>query len=80
LILVDTNMFYSIFFETEFSRRARKVIEGLSNLVKSFTVINELIFVSVRKLAENRHNIRNYLEFRKFITEKDISLLKGMWS
>ena len=28
MILVDTNMFYSIFFETEFSRRARKVIEA----------------------------------------------------
>lgn len=85
MILVDTNIFYNIFFETEFSQRARRVIESPLSIVTSFTVVNELIFISIRKLAENRYNIRNYFEFRKFLAEKgykpferDVELIFGL--
>lgn len=85
MILIDTNIFYNIFFETEFSQRARVVIESPSNIVTSFTVINELVFISIRKLAKNRYNVRNYFEFRKFIAEKgykpfkrDVELIFGL--
>ena len=85
MIFVDTNIFYNIFFETELSLPAKELIETPSNLVTSFTVLNELIFISVRKLAEKRYGIKNYFEFRRFIAENgyepfkvDIDLVFGL--
>jgi predicted nucleic acid-binding protein len=70
LIIVDTNIFYNIFFETELSTKARGIIESSLPLVTSFTVLNELVYISTRKLAEMRHHVRTYREFRKFIADK----------
>ncbi len=69
MIFVDTNIFYNFLFETELSEKARAVLASPMQLVTSFTVLNELVYISARKLAESRYTIRTYREFRKFITE-----------
>jgi uncharacterized protein len=51
VIFIDTNVFYSIFFDTKRSEFARRFIEKNHDLVTSSTVLNELIFVSVRDLC-----------------------------
>lgn len=85
MIFVDTNIFYNTFFETELSPQARKVIESPSSFITSFIVIDELIFISTRKLAEREHGVKNFSEFRKLIAEKgyepfkkDIELIFGL--
>ncbi|MFA4646545.1 PIN domain-containing protein [Pyrococcus kukulkanii] len=54
MIFVDTNMFYNFLFETELSPRAKGIIEMPYELVTSFTVLDELVYVVIRKLAEKR--------------------------
>ncbi|MFA4669705.1 DUF104 domain-containing protein [Pyrococcus kukulkanii] len=54
VIFVDTNMFYNFLFETELSPRAKGIIEMPYELVTSFTVLDELVYVVIRKLAEKR--------------------------
>ena len=70
MIFVDTNVFYSIFFETELSREARELINSDTELVTSTVVINELVYTISRKLAETKFSIRNYHEFRRLIAKK----------
>ena len=67
MIFIDTNVFYNIFFETKFSDSARRFIEKNHNLVSSSTVLNELIFVSVRDLCMERYGTKNYASFKRFI-------------
>lgn len=67
MIFIDTNVFYNIFFDTKFSEFARRFIEKNHNLVTSSTVLNELIFVSVRDLCMERYGTKNYTSFKRFI-------------
>jgi predicted nucleic acid-binding protein len=67
VIFIDTNIFYNIFCDTKFSDIARRFIEENHNLVTSFTVLNELIYVSVRDLCMERYGTKNYASFKKFI-------------
>lgn len=67
MIFIDTNVFYNIFFDTKFSDSARRFIEKNHNLVTSSTVLNELIFVSVRDLCMERYGTKNYASFKRFI-------------
>jgi predicted nucleic acid-binding protein len=82
VIFVDTNIFYNFLFETELSDKASAVLGSSMPLVTSFTVLNELVYISTRKLAESRYNVRTYREFRKFIAaegytpfERDLELI-----
>ena len=70
MIFVDTNIFYSVFFDTEFSVRVRRFVESEQRLVTSFVVVNELVFLTLRKLSELNYEIKNYYDFRKFISER----------
>jgi len=54
LIFVDTNVFYNVLFDTKFTPAATKFIEQQQELATSFAVVNELVFVSVRNLCEER--------------------------
>ncbi|MFA4640583.1 PIN domain-containing protein [Pyrococcus kukulkanii] len=54
MIFVDTNIFYNFLFKTELSPRAKEIIEMLYELVTSFTVLDELVYVVIRKLTEKR--------------------------
>jgi len=64
VIFIDTNVFYNIFFDTKFSDFARRFIEKNHNLVTSSTVLNELIFVSIRDLCMERYGTKNYTSLR----------------
>lgn len=70
MIFVDTNVFYSVLVKTEFSLAAQNIIMMPSKLVTSPTVMNELVFVSLRKLCKERYGTKNYSEFRRFIARK----------
>ncbi|MGC9445439.1 MAG: PIN domain-containing protein, partial [Candidatus Methanospirareceae archaeon] len=67
---MDTNIFYNFLFETELSEKASAFLDSPLPLVTSCTVLNELVYISTRKLAESRYSIRSYREFRKFIAEE----------
>ena len=54
MIFVDTNVFYSLLVKTEFSLAARNIIMMPSKLATSAIVLNELVFISLRKLCEKR--------------------------
>ena len=54
MIFVDTNVFYSVLVKTEFSLAARNIIMMPSKLATSATVLNELVFISLRKLCKKR--------------------------
>ena len=70
MIFVDTNVFYSLLVKTEFSLAARNIIMMPSKLATSATVLNELVFVSLRKLCKERYGTKSYSEFRKIIADK----------
>ncbi|MFA4662886.1 PIN domain-containing protein [Pyrococcus kukulkanii] len=70
MIFVDTNIFYNFLFKTELSPRAKGIIEMPYELVTSFTVLDELVYVVIRKLAEKRYGIKSSFDLRKFISEK----------
>ena len=70
MIFLDTNIFYNYLFETELTENAEKILSLGEDFVTSFTVINETIYVIIRKLAERKYNIKSYHDFRKFISEK----------
>jgi predicted nucleic acid-binding protein len=85
VIFVDTNIFYNFLFETELSEKARAVLESSTPLVTSFTVLNELVYITTRELAGSRYNVRTYRAFKKFIAaegytpfERDIELIFGL--
>jgi predicted nucleic acid-binding protein len=67
VIFVDTNVFYSVLVKTESSLAARNIITMPSKLATSATVLNELVFISLRKLCKERYGIKSYSEFRKII-------------
>jgi len=69
VIFIDTNVFYNAFFDTKFSDSARRFIDQNHKLVTSSTVINELIFVSVRNLCEERYKTKNHASFKRFIVD-----------
>ncbi len=48
---VDTNIFYNVLFSTEYAERSLRVLEEAANPVTSYIVINELVYVVVRKAA-----------------------------
>jgi len=59
LIFVDTNVFYNILFDAGFSSSARKFIEIEQPLATSTSVINELVFVAIRRACMERFGTRN---------------------
>ena len=82
MIFVDTNVLYNVLVETEFSRAAKSIILSPSELATSTTVLNELVFISIRKLCKERYEARSYSQLRKIIASrgydpfrKDIDLI-----
>ena len=70
MIFIDTNVFYSVLVKTEFSLAARNIIMMPSKLATSATVLNELVFISLRKLCKERYGTKSYSEFRRIIARK----------
>lgn len=70
VIFVDTNVFYSVLVKTEYSQAAQNIITMPSRLVTSATVLNELVFMSLRKLCKERYGTKSYSEFRRILASK----------
>jgi len=76
VIFVDTNVFYSVLVKTEFSPAARNIMMMPAELATSATVLNELVFISLRKLCKERYGTKSYSEFRRIIARKGYKPLK----
>ena len=73
MILLDTNVFYNFLFETELTERATKILEMDEEFCTTFTVLNEVVYIISRKLAERKYGIRSYYEFRSLVAKEGYS-------
>ncbi len=71
-VFIDTNMFYSILFETGLTHTARKLLEDYEESVfyTSLTVVNELLYISTRKYYQTKGEISGPYSLRKLIASK----------
>ncbi len=76
-IFVDTNVFYNYLFETELTEKAKKILLRKEKLFTSFTVVNELVYIISRKLAEKNYGISSYQKFREFISKNGYGEFKN---
>ena len=70
MILLDTNVFYNFLFETELTDKAAGILEMDEEFCTTFTVLNELVYIISRKLAERKYGIRSYYDFRSLIASE----------
>ena len=70
MILLDTNVFYNFLFETELTDKAAKILEMDEEFCTIFTVLNELVYIISRKMAERKYGIRSYYDFRSLIASE----------
>ncbi len=68
--LLDTNVFYNFLFETELTDKATRILEMDEEFCTTFTVLNEVVYVISRKIAERKYGIRSYYEFRSLIAKE----------
>ncbi len=68
--LLDTNVFYNFLFEAELTDKAAEILEMNEEFYTTFTVLNEVVYVISRKLAEKKYGIRSYYEFRSLIAKE----------
>ena len=66
VIYVDANVLYNYLFDSEFADEAEKAL-SLSGKVTSKNAVNEAVYVSIRKLAKDRHGVSNLHELKTFV-------------
>ena len=71
-VFIDTNIFYNILFETSLTSKARKLLEEYeeNKFHTSLTVVNELLYISVRKYYQTLRELRGPYSLRKLIASK----------
>ncbi len=71
-VFIDTNIFYNILFETNLTRKARKLLEDHeeNKFYTSLTVVNELLYVSTRKYYQATEELKGPYSLRKLIANK----------
>ena len=71
-VFIDTNIFYNILFETNLTRKARKLLEDYeeNKFYTSLTVINELLYISARKYYKTMEELKGPYTLRKLIANK----------
>jgi predicted nucleic acid-binding protein len=71
-VFIDTNIFYNILFETNLTRKARKLLEDYeeNRFYTSLTVINELLYISTRKYYQTTEELKGPYSLRKLIVNK----------
>ncbi len=71
-VFIDTNIFYNILFETNLTRKARKLLEDYeeNKFYTSLTVINELLYISTRKYYQATEELKGPYSLRKLIVDK----------
>ncbi len=55
---IDANMFYYYMFKSKYTEQAAKILKQYHDLVTSTGVLNEVMFVIIRRLAGKRLGIR----------------------
>ena len=70
MIYVDANVLYNYLFDSEFADEAERILE-LSEKVTSKNVINEAVYVSLRKLARERHRVGSVYELKDFVKTRE---------
>ena len=71
-VFIDTNIFYNILFETSLTQIARKLLEDYeeSMFYTSLTVVNELLYISIRKHYQTTGEISGPYSLRELIASK----------
>ena len=71
-VFIDTNIFYNILFKTNLTRKARKLLEDYeeNKFYTSLTVINELLYISIRKYYQTTEELKGSYSLRKLIVNK----------
>ncbi len=69
---VDANMFYHYIFKTDYTDQVAKLFKQFHDLATSISVLNEVMFVVIRRLAERRLGIRRIDKLRYYIRSHGI--------
>lgn len=73
---LDSSVLLNLLFETELTERARKLFSMADDPLVSETVVDECVYVTLRKKASSR-GIKSIHELRKFLkTEEGRALLR----
>ena len=64
---IDANMFYYYMFKNKYTEQAAKILKQYHDLVTSTGVLNEVMFVIIRRLAGKRLGIRRIAKLRSYI-------------
>jgi len=68
-VFIDTNILYNILFKTNLTQIARRLLEELENrkFHSSTTVVNELLYIAVRKYYQASGEARGPYSLRRII-------------
>ena len=70
---VDSNVLVYYIFESEYSNKATQLLTRHRDLATSIRVIDEVMFVSIRRLALERLGLRRLDEIKKYIASHGLS-------
>ncbi len=68
-VFIDTSIFYNILFKTSLTQTARRLLEDYEDrkFYTSLTVVNELLYISVRKYYQAAGEARGPYSLRRLI-------------
>lgn len=69
---VDANVFYYYMFRSKYTEQAATLLKQYSDLVTSTGVLDEVMFVIIRRLAEKRLGIRKIARLRSYIRSSGV--------
>ncbi|GBF09067.1 putative nucleic acid-binding protein [Aeropyrum pernix] len=69
---VDANMFYYYMFKSTYTEKAATLLKQYHDLATSVGVLDEVIFVIMRRLAEKRLGIRKIARLRSYIKSNGV--------
>jgi predicted nucleic acid-binding protein len=70
---VDANMFYYYMFKSKYTEKAAMLLKQYPDLTTSVGVLDEVLFVIMRRLAEKRLGIRRIVRLRSYIKSNGVS-------
>jgi predicted nucleic acid-binding protein len=69
---VDANTFYYYMFKSKYTEKAARLLKQYHDLTTSTGVLDEVMFVIMRKLAEKRLGIRRIARLRSYIKSNGV--------
>ena len=70
---VDANMFYYYIFKSKYTEQVAKLFKQYRDLATSTGVLDEVMFVIIRRLAEKKLGIRRIDKLRSYIRSNGVS-------